>query len=357
MSECKRQDNGNGWVAFNGDNVEVMRGLKDESIDYSFYSLPFGPSMFTYSASEHDAGNCRNWNEFWQGYSYCLEQLYRVTKAGRNMSIHCMPMPTSLVRDGVISILDFPGEIVRAASKAGFFLHGDVIIWKSPVVAQARTHAKGLTHAVIAKDGCDARMGLYDRILTFKKPGENKVPVPLLRANHTDEEWRSMYGSARDGSAFPLGVSSIDFEKPQNLDRISIELWQIWASPVWTDINQSDTLQYMSARDDKDEKHICPMQLEPIQRLLDLYTNPGDVVLDPYGGIASTGHVAMGGKTRRGYCVSEPRKFVYIELKDSYYRQGVENLRRVEPGAKGEQASLFTDEAPAEEVDDNEGEF
>jgi hypothetical protein len=289
------QREGNGWVAYNGDCCEVVRGLPDSSVHYTVFSPPFA-SLYTYSASDRDLGNCRDHAEFYEHFRFLVPDLLRVTKPGRLMSMHCMQIPSSKARDGFIGLHDFRGELIKIAVESGWIYHSEVCIWKDPVTQMQRTKALGLLHKQIRKDSAMSRMGLADYLLTFRKPGENTEPIA-----HTHDE-------------FPVA------------------LWQRYASPIWTDINPSDTLQHRSAREDNDERHICPLQLEVIRRALKLWSNPNDVVLTPFGGIGSEAYVAL----------EEGRRAVLVELKGSYYKQAVANLATVEPGAKGEQASLFS---------------
>jgi hypothetical protein len=273
------QASGEGWVLYHGDCVPVVSALPESSIHYSVYSPPFA-SLYTYSPSERDMGNCASHDEFFAQYRYLLSEMLRVTMPGRNMSIHCMVLPTSKTRDGFIGLSDFPGEIVRSAVSAGWIFHSKVTIWKDPVTAMQRTKALGLLHKQILKDSCMSRMGIPDEVLTFRKPGENPE-----RVGHRREEF-------------------------------TVDQWQKWASPVWDDINPSDTLQYTSAREDEDEKHICPLQLEVSRRCIRLWSNPGDIVLSPFTGIGSEGYVAL----------KEGRRFVGAELKQSYFEQAKRNL-------------------------------
>ena len=277
------QAEGQSWVLFNGDCVEILQSIPDESVGFSVYSPPFA-SLYTYSDSDADMGNCRDHDEFFEHYAFLLRELHRVTKPGRLTSVHCMIMPTSKVRDGVIGLTDFPGRIIRAHEEAGWIYHSDVCIWKDPVTAMQRTKALGLLWKQIQKDSCMSRMGLPDRVVTFRKPGVNAEPV---------------------------GHSKAEFP---------VDQWQRWASPVWDDINPSDTLQYQSARDERDERHICPLQLDVIRRCVRLWSNRGDVVLSPFAGIGSELYVA----------VQEGRRAVGCELKPSYFRQAVGNLRAAE---------------------------
>lgn len=269
------------WALYQGDSVEVCSGFPDESIHYQIFSPPF-PSLYTYSASERDMGNSEG-EAFWEHYKFLIREQARVLKPGRLISVHCMPIPTSKQHHGYIGLQDFRGDIIRAYEEAGLIWHSEVAIWKNPVTAAVRTKALGLLHKQLKKDSAMSRNGINDYLLTFRKPGENKEPI-----RHSDED-------------FPVSE------------------WQELASPCWTDINPSDTLQYRSARDDDDEKHICPLQLEVVRRGLRLWTNPGDVVLSPFAGIGSEGYVTL----------EQGRRFVGVELKRSYYQQALRNLGAV----------------------------
>ena len=263
---------------YNGDSVEVLKGIPDNSIHYSIFSPPFA-SLYTYSNSDRDMGNSKTDDEFYEHFTFLVKELYRVTMPGRLLSLHCMNIPTSKVRDGVIGIKDFRGLLIRIFTDAGWIYHSEVCIWKNPVTAMQRTKALGLLWKQLKKDSAMSRQGIPDFIVTMRKPGDNPE-----RVTHTDE-------------SFPVDV------------------WQKYASPVWMDINQSDTLQRKSAREDKDEKHICPLQLEVIKRCIELWSNPNDIVLDPFAGIGSTPYVAL----RMG------RRGLGVELKGSYYEQAVKN--------------------------------
>lgn len=282
---------GNGWDLHLGDCVEVVRGLDSNSIGYSIFSPPFA-SLYTYSASDRDMGNCKTHDEFYEHFKFLTRELYRVMMPGRCLSFHCMNLPASKERDGFIGIKDFRGELVRMFQEDGFIFHSEVCIWKDPVTAMQRTKAIGLLHKQLKKDSTISRQGIPDYLVTMRKPGVNPDPV-----THTNE-------------TFP------------------VQVWQRYASPVWMDINPSDTLQKESAREDKDERHICPLQLQVIQRGLNLWSNPGDLVLSPFAGIGSEGFVSL----KMG------RKFVGAELKESYWKQAAANLRSAE---NAEHGSLF----------------
>ena len=283
---------GDGWDLGRGDCVEGVAKMPDDSVHYTVFSPPFA-SLYTYSASPRDMGNCASHAEFFEQFKFLVGELLRVTMPGRLLSFHCMNLPTSKTRDGVIGLSDFRGDLIRVFAEAGWIYHSEVCIWKDPVTAMQRTKALGLLHKQIKKDSCMSRQGIADYLVTMRKPGDNPE-----RVTHTAED-------------FP------------------VELWQQYASPVWADINPSDTLQFRSAREDKDERHICPLQLEVIRRALKLWSNPGDLVLSPFAGIGSEGHVAL----------EEGRRFIGFELKESYYRQACANLAAAASG--GSQPSLF----------------
>lgn len=275
--------------------------LPDDSIGYSIFSPPFA-SLYTYSASDRDMGNCPNDDSFFEHFAFLVEQLYRVTKPGRLLSFHCMNMPTSKTRDGVIGIKDFRGDLIRAFMAKDWIYHSEVCIWKDPVTAMQRTKAIGLLHKQIKKDSCMSRQGVPDYLVTMRKPGVNLDPVV--------GEFEQYFGDGSEGIGKPEGAGT----------RYSIEVWQRYASPVWMDINPSDTLQYRSAREHNDERHICPLQLQVIERGLELWSNEGDVVLSPFMGIGSEGYVS----------IEHGRKFIGFELKESYYKQAVSNLLAAE---------------------------
>jgi len=281
---------GDDFALYHGDCVEVVKGIPDSSIHYSIFSPPFA-SLYTYSNSERDIGNCRTHSEFFGHFRFLVTDLLRVTMPGRLLSFHCMDLPTSKSRDGFIGLTDFRGELIRMFVEAGWILHSQVCIWKDPVTAMQRTKALGLLHKQIKKDSCMSRQGIPDYLVTVRKPGDNPE-----RVSHTDE-------------SFP------------------VQKWQGYASPVWMDIDPSDTLQYRSAREHDDERHICPLQLGVIRRAIDLWTNPGDSVLSPFAGIGSEGYVAL----------EMERRFVGIELKESYFGQAARNL-----AAARKQQSLFS---------------
>ena len=291
---------------YHGDAVQVLAGLPDESIHYSIFSPPFA-SLYTYSNSERDLGNCRTYEEFFDHYRFIARELYRITKPGRLISFHCMLLPTSKEHDGFIGIRDFRGDLIRAHQQDGFIFHSEVVIWKDPLIAATRTHAHGLAHKELVKDSAICRQGIPDYLVTMRKPGENKEKI-----SHKPSGLSRWIGEGKG----PNGV----YDPNPARNKQSHLIWQRYASPVWMDINPSDTLQRESAREDNDERHICPLQLQVIERGIELWSNPGDVILTPFGGIGSEGYVAV----RSG------RRAVVVELKESYYKQAVANLQAAE---------------------------
>lgn len=282
---------GERFAVYNGDCVEVLKGIPDNSIHYSITSIPFA-SLYTYSNSERDMGNCRSYGEFEKQYQFLGKEWYRVMMPGRLVSIHCMNLPAMKERDGYIGMKDFRGDVIRWMESVGFIYHAEVCIWKDPVVEMQRTKALGLLHKQIKKDSSMSRMGIPDYLVTFRKPGENPE-----RIEHTNE-------------SYPVG----------HWQQVAAPAWNEYASPVWWDINQSDTLNRNGAREEQDEKHICPLQLPVIERGVELWSNPDDVVLDPFDGIGSTGYQA----------VKMGRRHIGIELKGSYFKMASDNLKLAE---------------------------
>lgn len=280
------------YTAIKGDCITELAKLESSSVGYSIFSPPFA-DLYTYSNDDRDMGNCRSHEEFFEHFDFLTEQLARVIMPGRNISFHCMNLPKTKSRDGVLGITDFRGALIKAFEKRGFVFHSEVCIWKDPVIAMQRTKSIGLLYKQLKKDSVISRQGIPDYLVTVRAPGENVEPV-----------WK----------------------KP---DEFSVDMWQAYASPIWMDINPGDTLQRESARANEDEKHICPLQLEVIRRGVTLWSNPGDLVLSPFMGIGSEGHVAL----------QLGRRFVGIELKQSYFDQAIANLAIAESSM---QNNLFT---------------
>ena len=291
MSETYKSDAsvGDNWTVYLGDCVEQIKNIKDETVGMSLFSPPFS-SLYTYSNSNRDMGNSKTDDEFMTHFGFLVKEIYRVLIPGRMVAFHCMNLPVSKEKSGYIGIRDFRGDLIRIFQKEGFIYHSEVCIWKDPVIAMQRTKALGLLHKQIKKDSCMSRMGLPDYVVAMRKPGDNPI-----RVTHTDED-------------FP------------------VNLWQKFASPIWDDIDPGDTLQHKSAREHDDERHICPLQLEVIRRCLFMWSKKGDTILSPFAGIASEGFEAIKNK----------RKFIGIELKESYYNQAVLNLQAAEKESASE---------------------
>lgn len=274
-----------------GDSVQLIKDIETESIGLSVFSPPFA-ELYTYSSHVEDMGNSKDYKEFLIQFSFLIKELYRVMKQGRNVAVHCMDLPIQKGKEGFIGLRDFSGMILNAFNEAGFIYHSRITIWKDPVVEMQRTKALGLLHKQIKKDSTMSRVGIPDYVMIFRKDGERNDPV-----SNTD---------------------------------IPVDLWQKYASPVWMDINYSKTLQgFRNAREDNDEKHICPLQLDTIERLIHLYSNKGDTVFSPFMGIGSEIYQA----------VKMNRKGVGFELKESYYQLAKQNLLSVVEEKK--QLSLF----------------
>lgn len=277
------------FTVYLGDCVKHTRRMDDESIDYSIFSPPFA-DLFVYSNSDHDMGNCKDDAEFVAQLRYLIDELYRIIKPGRNVSFHCMNLPTTKMRQGFIGLRDFRGDLIRAFQDVGFIYHSEVAIWKDPVVAMQRTKALGLLHKTIRENSSMSRMGLPDYVVTMRKPGEAEP-----RVKHGED--------------------------------LPVALWQKYASPIWDDIDQGRTLNKMPARDENDEKHMCPLQLDVIERCIHLWTNENDLVFSPFTGIGSEGYCA----------VKMGRRFVGTELKPQYYELACQNIE----DAQREQKGLF----------------
>jgi DNA modification methylase len=280
---------GDGFTVHLSDCVKLAKKMEPNSIDYSVFSPPFA-DLFVYSNSDHDMGNCKDDKEFAAQMKFLIDELFRVIKPGHNVSFHCMNLPTTKMRQGFIGLRDFRGDLIRAFQDAGFIYHSEVCIWKDPVVAMQRTKALGLLHKTIRENATMSRMGLPDYVVTMRKPGEIEE-----RVTHGDD--------------------------------LPVAMWQKYASPIWDDIDQSRTLNKLPARDENDTKHMCPLQLDVIERCIHLWTNPGDMVFSPFTGIGSEGYTA----------IKMGRKFIGAELKPQYWELACKNIE----DAKQEQKGLF----------------
>jgi len=295
------------FALYHGDCAEVIKGMPDNSIHYSIFSPPFA-SLFTYSDSERDMGNCKSDDEFQEHFAFMVKELFRVIMPGRLVSVHCMDIPAMKERDGYIGLKDFPAVVRQTFEDVGFIFHSRCVIWKDPLIEAVRTKSLGLMHKQIEKDSSRCRQGIPDMIITMRKPGENQEVI------------------SHEGG---LDCFYGEDEPTQTGIEYSHNVWRRYASPIWMDINQTNTLNVVMARDQNDERHICPLQLETIARCLELWSNPNDTVLSPYTGIGSEGYQAL----KMG------RKFVGFELKKSYYDVAVSNLNKVVNAPK--QMELF----------------
>lgn len=298
------------YALYNGDSCEVLKSFPDAAFDYSLFSPPFA-DLYCYSDSPADLGNCRGYDEFFTHFRFVTRELVRVIKPGRLCSVHCIDIPAMKERDGYIGLKDFPGDIIRAFQAVGFIYHSRHVIWKDPLIEATRTKALGLMHKQLCKDSSMSRAGLPDYLLTFRTQGKNAVPI---------EHKRGLYRYC--GADDPEG---------DGIKR-SHNIWRAYASPVWMDIRQTHTLDARVARDPEDEKHLCPLQLDVIERACVLWTNPGETVLTPFAGVGSEVYGA----------VINGRRGIGIELKPSYYRQAVKNLAAAETHNQAEQQTLFS---------------
>jgi len=273
-------ETGEGWTMHHGDCVRVAKTIPDESIDFSVFSPPFA-DLFTYSDDLQDMGNCADLAEFTAHFEFLIAEMKRIMVPGREVAVHCLDLLSTKWKHGRIEFQDFSGEIIRAFWRHGFLFHSRICIWKSPVTEMQRTKAHGLLYKTLKADSCDSRVGSADYLLVFRKPGENPRPV------------------TKHPSSFP------------------VEVWQEYASPVWMTVDQGRVLNRNGARDHADERHICPLQLDVIERAVTLWSNPGDLVYSPFAGIGSEGHGAL----------QLDRRFIGSELKESYFRQACENLK------------------------------
>ncbi len=287
---------GQDWSAYNGDSVELLKELPDESIHMSIFSPPY-LSLYVYSAMARDIGNCATDEEFWTHFRFVVAELVRVMKPGRIVAVDCMNVPAMKERDGYIGLKDFRGDLIRAFTGAGFIFHSEHCMWKDPLIEATRTKALGLMHKQLCKDSAMSRAGIPQYLLAFRKPGQNKERI-----------------SHENGLEWFIG------EDPPTSGNLSHERWRRYASPVWMDIDFQETLNFRDARETNDERHICPMALDITRRALHLWSNPGDTVLSPFMGIGSEGYVS----------IEMGRKFVGIELKESYWRTACKNLKVAE---------------------------
>ena len=301
MPVVKSQEGGS-WAMYQGDCCLVLGEFPENSMDMVIHSPPFS-SLYIYSDSENDMGNCSSDEEFFEHYRFCIEQLYRVTVPGRVCAVHCKDLPRYANVFGTTGLIDFPGACIQEFESAGWVFHSRVTIWKCPVVERERTNNNGLLHKTVKRDTSQVRQGMADYLLVFRKPPTDGLVSdrPVARLNGFDR-YIGMAGPSNDNHPSP-------YCRKGTAGQPSIDIWRRYAEPVWWDISQTDVLNFKLGTSDKDERHICPLQLGLIERAVDIWSNPGDVVLSPFAGVGSEGV----GSLRVG------RKFVGVELKESYY--------------------------------------
>ena len=297
------------YCLYNDDCCKVMPKLKSGSIGHSIFSPPFS-DLYSYSDDLADIGN-NSYSGFMKHFGFVVKELYRLLMPGRVCAIHCMDLPTYKRSGEEIGLRDFSGDLIRLFQEHGFIFHSRHCIWKDPLVAATRTKAIGLAHKQIVKDSAMCRMGIPDYLLAFRKPGENPKPISHPTGLQT-------YHGSREIPKTLDRFMVPDDEYDGKTDKRSHWIWQKYASPVWDDIRQTKVLQFRAARDEEDTKHICPLQIDVIERCMVLWTAPGDTVLTPFLGIGSEAYVA----------VKNGRKAIGIELKSRYFRTAVKNVKR-----------------------------
>lgn len=298
-----------------GDSVELIKNIKSNSIGFSIFSPPFA-SLFTYTDSIRDMGNCRDKNTFLEHFRFLVKELYRVISPGRIVAIHCMNLPMTITHDGIMGLHDFRGDLIYLFQFEKFIYHSEVCIWKDPLIQAVRTKVLSLAHKQVVKDSSRCGQGLADYLVVMRKPGINDKPIKR------DKGFTEYIGERE--------FNNTNFNIDQSKNKLSHEIWQRYASPVWFDIRQTRVLNSEIARDDKDEKHVCPLQLDVIERALELWSAEGDIVLDPFNGIGSTIYSA----------VKMKRKGIGFELKESYYNQTIKNMKNLERELKRKSFNL-----------------
>lgn len=313
------------YAIYQGDCIETMPNLPDNSIDFSVYSPPFA-NLYTYSGSDRDLGNCVDNDEFFEHYKYVVEEVYRVLKPGRLVAVHCMDLPYTTNK----GIYDFSGDIIRLHEKIGFKYWDRKTIWKEPLMIAIRTRQQCLKHGQLVSDSTKTRGVIPDYILVFKKAGENEVPV-------THDYGLTQYSgdiglmNKLERQEYLGYTKKYEKHEEQRTNKLSQFIWRRYASALWEDIRQTAFLNYKPARDKEDERHVCPLQLDVIDRLITLYSNRGETVLTPFMGVGSEVYSA----------VSLDRKGIGIELKPSYFNQAAKNLSEIENKIDGDQYSMM----------------
>lgn len=310
------------WAMYRGDCCEVSRTIPSDSIDMSIHSPPFA-NLYIYSDSEADMGNCSSTEEFLEHYKFVIREMKRITVSGRVAAVHCKDLPKYANRDGTAGLIDFPGMLIQAYEECGWSFHSRVTIWKCPVTERERTNNNGLLHKTACRDRSQLRQGMADYLLVFRNaPDESLMSVKPVVGQERDHEGKVLRQGFIEPYVGSLSPRENDkhpskFARKNNATDLSIDIWRRYAEPVWFDIDQSEVLNCKTARDNSDERHICPLQTDLIRRSIQIWSNPGDVVFSPFAGIGSEGYGA----------VLEDRKFVGIELKDTYYNAALVNLK------------------------------
>jgi len=296
------------YALYNEDCCKVLKDIPKDSIGFSIFSPPFS-NLYSYSDDIADMGNSKTHKEFFQHFQFLIKELNRVMMPGRIIAVHCMDLPIFKSTSNFIGLYDFSGDIIRAFQKESFIFHSRHCIWKDPLIAAVRTHAIGLAHKQIVKDSSLCRMGLPDYVIAFRKRGENPKFIENKKG------LIEYYGSRN----VPRELDVFLRHKEQGSNKRSHWIWQQYASPVWFDIRQTRVLNFRKGKTEKDEKHICPLQLDTIERCMTLWSSTDDVVLSPFMGIGSEVYVA----------IKNNRKAIGIELKHSYYKQAIRNLAQI----------------------------
>jgi DNA modification methylase len=317
MAQVIQSASGKNWQIYNGDCVEVLQKLPDNSVGFSIDSPPF-IGLYIYSDSPRDMGNCQTDEEFFQHYRYAIREAYRATIPGRLTAIHCKDLPAYFHRDGYSGLRDFPGEIIRAHEAEGWTYHSRITIWKCPVVERERTNNNGLLHKTVRRDRSQIRQGMADYLILMRKVSDGTLmsdePVG------SDVGFTDYIGIPEADPRVKSSFHPSPFSRKSIAENDSINIWRRYAEPVWWDINQQNVLNGKIAREDKDEKHICPLQMDVIRRAISIWSNPDDVVLTKFAGIGSE----MVG------AITEGRKALGIELKPEYFDQAVRNVKRAQ---------------------------
>lgn len=318
------QEHDENWSVYNGDCIRVARGLPDESVGFSGFSPPFGTDLYAYTDYPEDVSN-GTLEQFWATMGFLIIELRRILLPGRIVSVHCMDLPRHKRNGDEIGLSDFPGDLIRKFTEQGFVFHGRHMIWKDPLVAATRTKAIGLAHQQIVKDSAMCRTGIADQVLAFRKPGVNPKPV-------TNEGGLTTYHGT---TPVPRELDRYVGWKDPRTNKRSHWIWQQYASPFWSDIDQTLVLPYRQGKEKDDQRHCCPLQLQVIERMMALWTAPGDVLFTPFMGVGSEVYVA----------VKNGRKAVGVELKASYYRQALRNLHSLRRGGRRKLSEEDSDES------------